>query len=54
MVEELTSALKEQMRGSKRSSSMVEDRVRGENPGTIKFRELAKECGEDKTHDTLC
>ena len=42
------------MRGSKRSSDMVEDRVKGGNPITIKFRELVKEGGEDKAHNFLC
>ena len=34
-LEDLTSKLKEQMRGSKRISDMVEDRVKCENPITI-------------------
>ena len=54
VLEELTSTLKEQMRGSKRSNDMVEDRVKGESPVMIKFRELAKEGGEDNAHDVLC
>ena len=54
VLEELTSTLKEQMRGCKRSSDMVEDRVKGEKPVTIKFGELVKEGGEDNAHDILC
>ena len=54
VLEELTSTLKEQMRGSKRSNDMVEDRVKGENPVMVKFRELAKGGGEDNAHDVLC
>ena len=54
VLEELSATLKEQLRGTKRSSDTVEDRVKGESPVTFKFGELAKEGGEDNAHDVLC
>ena len=54
VLEELSATLKEQVRGIKRNSDMVEDRVKGEEPLTVKFGELALGGGEDNAHNILC
>ena len=47
VLEELNATLKEQARGLKRNCDMVEDRVKGEDPRTVKFAELVQGGGEE-------
>ena len=54
VLEELNATLKEQARGLKRNCDMVEDRVKGEEPRTVKFAELVQGGGEDNAHNKLC